>query len=151
LFKGFIAHLSGKIELFSVLSVDLIRRHTDPFLSIFIISLGWCQQIDFYDFCFDEENNQILFCDRKNKCIQSISQSNYKIKLFKCVKPLNPTIFKHTVSITLINCSLEFNIVTSPLYSLQIKMFPLGEHVKPRGMNGISGRSSLYVKFYFSW
>jgi hypothetical protein len=31
------------------------------------------QQIDFYDFCFDEENNQILFCDRKNKCIQSIS------------------------------------------------------------------------------
>jgi hypothetical protein len=49
------------------------------------------QQIDFYDFCFDEENNQILFCDRKNKYIQSISQSNYKIKLFKCVKPLNPT------------------------------------------------------------
>ena len=49
------------------------------------------QQIDFYDFCFDEENNQILFCDRKNKCIQSISQSNYKIKLFTCVKPLNPT------------------------------------------------------------
>ena len=48
------------------------------------------QQIDFYDFCFDEENNQILFCDRKNKCIQSISQSNYKIKLFKCVKPLKP-------------------------------------------------------------
>jgi hypothetical protein len=48
------------------------------------------QQIDFYDFCFDEENNQILFCDRKNKYIQSISQSNYKIKLFKCVKPLKP-------------------------------------------------------------
>jgi hypothetical protein len=58
-------------------------------------------------------------------------------------------IFKHTVSITLINCSLESNIVTSPLYSLQIKMFPLGEHVKPRGVNGIKGRSSLYVKISF--
>ena len=66
---------------------NLMKVKYDQVRPLTIVKEFKNQQIDFYDFCFDEENNHILFCDRKNKCIQSISQSNYKIKLFKCVKP----------------------------------------------------------------
>ncbi|CAC5372439.1 unnamed protein product [Mytilus coruscus] len=47
-------------------------------------------QCDFYDFCYDRNSDQILYTDRRNNSIMSIS-SKYKQKKFKCVKPLKPT------------------------------------------------------------
>ncbi|XP_071133626.1 uncharacterized protein [Mytilus edulis] len=47
-------------------------------------------QCDFYDFCYDRNKDKILYTNRSNNSIMSIS-SNYKLKKFKCVKPLKPT------------------------------------------------------------
>ncbi|XP_063403973.1 uncharacterized protein LOC134687532 [Mytilus trossulus] len=47
-------------------------------------------QCDFYDFCYDGNKDQILYTDRRNNSIMSIS-SKYKLTKFKCVKPLKPT------------------------------------------------------------
>ncbi|XP_063403972.1 uncharacterized protein LOC134687531 [Mytilus trossulus] len=48
------------------------------------------EQCDFYDFCYDRNEDQILYTDRINNSIMSIS-SNYKLTKFKCVEPLKPT------------------------------------------------------------
>ncbi|XP_063403975.1 uncharacterized protein LOC134687534 isoform X1 [Mytilus trossulus] len=47
-------------------------------------------QCEFYDFCYDRNKDQILYTDRRNDSIMSIS-SNYKLKKFKCLKPLKAT------------------------------------------------------------
>ncbi|CAG2222067.1 unnamed protein product [Mytilus edulis] len=46
-------------------------------------------QCEFYDFCYDRNKDQILYTDRRNNNIMSIS-SYYKLKKFKCVV-LKPT------------------------------------------------------------
>ncbi|CAC5372440.1 unnamed protein product [Mytilus coruscus] len=75
---------SPSSSLFKV-KYDLMRSCT-----ITVIKEFEYPDVDFYDFCYDFEDDRILYSDRKNSSITAIS-SEYEISLFKSFRPLKPT------------------------------------------------------------
>lgn len=64
---------------------DLVRSSTITYIKEFEYP-----DVDFYDFCYDFEDDRILYSDRKNSSITAIS-SEYEISLFKSFRPLKPS------------------------------------------------------------
>ncbi|XP_063402041.1 uncharacterized protein LOC134686302 [Mytilus trossulus] len=75
---------SPKSNLLKV-KYDLVRSSTITYIKEFEYP-----DVDFYDFCYDFDDDRILYSDRKNSSITAIS-SEYEISLFKSFRPLKPT------------------------------------------------------------
>ncbi|XP_063403977.1 uncharacterized protein LOC134687534 isoform X2 [Mytilus trossulus] len=69
---------------------SIMKVKYNSFKTLTIVKVFTHSQCNFYDFCYDRKKDHILYTDRSNNSIMSIS-SKYEMKKLKSVKPLYPT------------------------------------------------------------